>query len=94
MLNVWDSFCAYDPEPISGVLICCFGDPGLFLSCESSACPFTGQVEASFIGDTKYGEFVFVTCGERFKPMLERMALSVGLAPLLLHIEMVQPAGA
>lgn len=94
MLDVWARYCGQHPEPIDGVLIACFGDPGLFALRESSACPVTGLAEASFIEAAKHGEFAIVTGGERWKPMLERLALSLGFSPLLRHIELVQPTGA
>ena len=94
VLDVWARYCGQHPEPISGVLIGCFGDPGLFALRESSACPVTGLAEASFIEAAKHGEFAIVTGGERWKPMLERLAHSLGFAPLLQHIEIVQPTGA
>ena len=93
-LDVWASHCSQHPEPISGVLIACFGDPGLFALRESSACPVTGLAEASFIEAAQHGQFAIVTGGERWRPMLERLALSLGFAPLLKHIEIVQPTGA
>ena len=80
--------------PLAGVLIACFGDPGLFALRESCACPVTGLAEASFIEPAQHGGFAIVTGGERWRPMLHRLALSLGFAPLLKHIEIVQPTGA
>lgn len=94
VLDVWANYCSQHPEPMSGVLIACFGDPGLFALRESSACPVTGLAEASFIEAAKHGEFAIVTGGKRWKPMLQRLALSLGFAPLVRHIEIVQPTGA
>lgn len=94
VLDVWARYYGQHPEPIDGVLIGCFGDPGLFALRESSACPVTGLAEASFIEAAKHGEFAIVTGGLRWKPMLERLALSLGFAPLLRHIEIVEPTGA
>ena len=105
-LYVWAQYCAehgaeppeplepYRQEPLAGVLIACFGDPGLFALRESSACPVTGLAEASFIEAAQHGEFAIVTGGERWRPMLQRLALSLGFAPLLKHIEIVEPTGA
>jgi len=80
--------------PLDGVLIGCFGDPGLFALRESSACPVTGLAEASFIEAARCGPFAIVTGGERWKPMLERLALSLGYGGQLLHVETVAPTGA
>lgn len=80
--------------PLQGVLIGCFGDPGLFALRESSACPVTGLAEASFIEAARRGPFAIVTGGERWKPMLERLALSLGYGGHLLHVETVAATGA
>ena len=95
-LDVWAKHVSQqpEPEPLVGVLIACFGDPGLFALRESSACPVTGLAEASFIEAAQHGQFAIVTGGERWRPMLQRLALSLGFAPLLRHIEIVQPTGA
>ena len=80
--------------PLHGVLIGCFGDPGLFALRESSACAVTGLAEASFIEAARLGPFAVVTGGERWKPMLQRLALALGFGDALRHIETVTPTGA
>lgn len=80
--------------PLHGVLIGCFGDPGLFALRESSACPVTGLAEASFIEAARRGPFAIVTGGKRWPPILQRLALSLGYGEQLLHIETVAPTGA
>jgi allantoin racemase len=76
------------------VLIGCFGDPGLHALRESCAYPVTGLAEASFIEAAAVGKFAIVTGGLRWRPMLERLALSLGYAAQLQHIETVQQSGA
>ena len=76
------------------VLIGCFGDPGLFALRESSGCAVTGLAEASFTEAAAHGEFAIVTGGARWKPMLERLALSLDFAKHLQHIETVSQSGA
>jgi allantoin racemase len=93
-LQAWADELAASPAPLRGVLIGCFGDPGLFALRECSACPVTGLAEASFIEATAHGPFAVVTGGERWKPMLERLALALGHGPRLLHIHTVAPTGA
>ena len=93
-LDVWAKHVSQQPEPLAGVLIACFGDPGLFALRECSACPVTGLAEASFIEAAQYGDFAIVTGGERWRPMLQRLAGSLGFEPLLRHIEIVEPTGA
>lgn len=80
--------------PVDGVLIGCFGDPGLFALREASGCPVTGLAEASFILAAQRGPFAIVTGGERWRPMLRRLADSLGFGHLLRHIETVAPSGA
>jgi len=80
--------------PLQGVLIGCFGDPGLFALRESSACAVTGLAEASFIEAARLGPFAVVTGGERWKPMLQRLALALGFGGALRHVETVTPTGA
>lgn len=80
--------------PVDAVLIGCFGDPGLFALRESSACPVTGLAEASFIQAARLGPFAIVTGGERWGPMLRRLAAGLGYADRLCHVETVAPSGA
>ncbi len=80
--------------PPDAVLIGCFGDPGLFALRESSEAPVTGLAEASFIEAARLGAFAVVTGGQRWKPMLQRLAQALGFANTLVHIETVAPTGA
>lgn len=94
VLQTWAEQRAHDREALAGVLIGCFGDPGLFALRECSACTVTGLAEASFIQAARYGSFAIVTGGERWAPMLRRLAGSLGYGALLRHIETVAPTGA
>lgn len=93
-LDVWASHRGTPSHPLDGVLIGCFGDPGLFALREASACPVTGLAEASFIQAAAHGPFAIVTGGDRWKPMLERLAMGLGYGDKLRHIETVAPTGA
>lgn len=93
-LDAWAAYRQEMPGALDGVLIGCFGDPGLFALREASACRVTGLAEASFIQAGRYGPFAIVTGGERWKPMLMRLAQSLGYDKLLTHIETVVPSGA
>ncbi len=93
-LEVWAAQLRTGAQAPEAVLIGCFGDPGLFALRECSACPVTGLAEASFIEASAHGDFAIVTGGVRWKPMLERLAQSLGYGPRLLHIETVAPSGA
>lgn len=94
LLDAWATHRAENPNPLDGVLIGCFGDPGLFALRASSACPITGLAEASMQLAAAYESFAIVTGGERWRRMLERLALSLGHATALKHIEIVTPTGA
>ena len=93
LLETWADYLAEQKAP-DGVLIGCFGDPGLFALRESSACKVTGLAEASFMEASELGSFAIVTGGLRWKPMLQRLALSLGFGDALQHIETVTPTGA
>lgn len=93
-LQTWAESRQAQPQPFAGVLIGCFGDPGLFALREVSGCRVTGLAEASFMLAARHGPFAIVTGGERWRPMLERLAQSLGYGSLLRHIETVAPSGA
>jgi allantoin racemase len=93
-LQAWAEYLEANKEPLDGVLIACFGDPGLFALREMSCCPVTGLAEASFIQAATFGPFSIVTGGERWKPMLHRLANSLGFQNALRQIETVAPSGA
>ncbi len=93
-LQAWADYRLAQPGPLDGVLIGCFGDPGLFALREACGSRVTGLAEASFILAAQRGPFAIVTGGARWKPMLERLAHSLGYGHLLRHIETVAPSGA
>jgi len=83
------------PQPApDAVLIGCFGDPGLLALRESSPVPVTGLAEAAFIEAARHGRFAIVTGGERWGPMLQRLAQALGHGPALAGIHTVAPTGA
>ena len=93
-IGAWADYLQQHRAPLDGVLIGCFGDPGLFALREMAGCPVTGLAEASFIQAAVHGPFSIVTGGERWKPMLHRLAVNLGYGHLLKHIETVIPSGA
>lgn len=93
-LDAWAAEQGAASGALDGVLIGCFGDPGLFALREVSCSPVTGLAEASFIQAASHGPFAIVTGGERWKPMLHRLAGSLGFGAQLRHIETVAPTGA
>jgi Asp/Glu/hydantoin racemase len=93
VLDAWAAALADGAEPES-ILIGCFGDPGLFALREGSPAPVTGLAEAAFDEATRYGRFAIVTGGERWRPMLQRLAEALQCGPALAGIETVAPTGA
>ena len=94
LLDAWAHHLHTSQRVPDGVLIACFGDPGLFALRASSACPVSGLAEASFIQASALGDFAIVTGGVHWKPMLQRLALGLGFANQLKHIEIVKETGA
>lgn len=96
LLDAWAHAMADAPEceQPQRLLIGCFGDPGLHALRESCAYPVTGLAEASFMEASAIGSFAIVTGGQRWQPMLERLAMSLGYAQHLQHIETVPQSGA
>lgn len=95
LLDAWaaDQCDASTRQP-DAVLIACFGDPGLWALRESSAAPVTGLAEASFLEASHHGGFAVVTGGAAWKPMLQRLALGLGVHHQLVDIHTVAPSGA
>jgi allantoin racemase len=81
-------------QPATHILIGCFGDPGLHALREAAQCPVTGLAEAAFIEAAARGPFAIVTGGARWRAILQRLALSLGYADSLQHIETVEATGA
>lgn len=64
--------------PYDAVLIACFGDPGLLALRQMCPVPVTGLAESAFLQASRLGRFAVVTGGAAWKPMLERLAYSLG----------------
>jgi allantoin racemase len=96
-LDAWSVAMMNARTPPDAVLIGCFGDPGLLALRETSAAPVTGLAEAAFVeaaGASGHGRFAIVTGGARWKPMLERLAQSLGFGGALAGIHTVTQTGA
>jgi Asp/Glu/hydantoin racemase len=93
VLDAWAAAVARG-EHAGAVLIGCFGDPGLFALREASGVPVGGLAQAAFAAAARHGRFAVVTGGERWRPMLERLALALGHASALAGIHTVAPSGA
>ena len=93
-LDAWAAAIAPGQPRFDSVLLGCFGDPGLLALRQNSLIPVTGLAEASFIAAAARGRFAIVTGGVRWKPMLERLAHSLGFAEALAGIHTVEATGA
>ena len=94
LIDAWAHHLTHTSTPPDGVLIACFGDPGLFALRASSACPVSGLAEASFIQASQMGPFAIVTGGVHWPAMLHRLAQNLGFEKQLTGIEIVQETGA
>jgi Asp/Glu/hydantoin racemase len=94
LLDAWANHLHTSQRLPDGVLIACFGDPGIFALRASSAAPVSGLAEASFIQASALGAFAIVTGGVHWPAMLRRLALGLGYAEQIKAIEIVQETGA
>ena len=76
VLDAWAA--ARGQAPYDAVLIACFGDPGLLALRQICPVPITGLAEAAFLHASRLGRFAVVTGGAAWRPMLERLAHSLG----------------
>lgn len=93
-LDAWADAVAGPAGAPDAVLVGCFGDPGLLALRECSAAPVSGLAEASFFEAAWHGRFAVVTGGTRWRPMLQRLADSLGFRETLAGIHTVAPTGA
>jgi allantoin racemase len=93
-MDAWAEWLAQGGPVPDAVLIGCFGDPGLLALRECSAAPVMGLAEAAFIEAAQHGRFAVVTGGAAWKPMLQRLAYSLGYGDSLAHIHTVEATGA
>lgn len=77
-----DAYAA-SPGPWDAVLLACFGDPALFALREISPAPVVAFADAAMTDAARAGRFAIVTGGERWAPMLTRLAASLGHADSL-----------
>lgn len=92
--QAWKTWQESTPISVNGVLIGCFGDPGLFAMRESAGVPVTGLAEASFLEAEALGPYAIVTGGRAWGPMLKRLAMALPCGKNLMTIETVELDGA
>jgi len=94
-LDAWSAWQVDHASTRPGaILIGCFGDPGLMALRECAATPVIGLAEASFIEASVHGRFVVVTGGDRWRPILGRLAYSLGYEGRMAGVHTVTPDGA
>jgi allantoin racemase len=93
-LDAWAAALGPGQDRFDSVLLGCFGDPGLLALRQVSQIPVTGLAEASLVAAAEQGRFAIVTGGVRWKPMLQRLAHSLGLGTQLADIHTVDATGA
>ncbi len=93
VLDSWALAQAQALDP-AAVLVGCFGDPGLFALRDSARVPVTGLAEVAFAAAAWHGQFAVVTGGNRWRPMLSRLATALGHGSTLAGIHTVAATGA
>jgi Asp/Glu/hydantoin racemase len=79
---------------VDGVLLACFGDPGLLALKELANVPVIGLAEASFARASAGGRrFAIVTGGVRWRPMLASLVDELGFGEALAGIETLTLTG-
>lgn len=79
---------------IDGVLLACFGDPGLLALKEAADVPVVGLAEAScHLAAMQAQRFSIITGGHRWGPMLEEFVAGMGLSARLASVRTVAPSG-
>ncbi|MFO6420958.1 aspartate/glutamate racemase family protein [Hylemonella sp. W303a] len=102
-LKVWQQASAARATPFDGVIVGCFGDPGLFALREAANCPVTGLAEASIqeavrLMDAKVpsgkARCAIVTGGAAWGPMLRKLLPALNGGDRVTAIETVALTGA
>lgn len=76
-----------------GVVIGCFGDPGLHALRELAGCPVTSLAEAAVAEAARHGRCAIVTGGHAWKPMLQRLLPALAWGGQVQDIETVELSG-
>jgi allantoin racemase len=91
-LDAWRLYLGDRPQ---GVLVACFGDPGVWALREVSGVPVMGLAEAAMREAQALGPFGIVTGGQAWGPMLMRLARGLQCAgpQALVAVHTVQASG-
>lgn len=76
-----------EKDSYDGILIACYGDPGLYAAKELCSCPVLGIAETSMAMSLLMGSrFSILTASEKAVPMMENMVFQYGLQDRLAGI--------
>jgi allantoin racemase len=103
-LQAWRQASATRATPFDGVIVGCFGDPGLFALREAASCPVTGLAEATLMEAVQLmdasgqiaeqGRCAIVTGGAAWGPMLRKLLPALSGGERVAAIETVTLSGA
>lgn len=93
-LESWARYSSQHTLGPDGIVIACFGDPGLLALRELANCPVTGLAEAALVQAADFGRCAILTGGQAWKPMLERLLPDLAHADRVCGIETVELSGA
>ncbi|EYC51035.1 Asp/Glu racemase [Hylemonella gracilis str. Niagara R] len=103
-LQAWRQASAERATPLDGVIVGCFGDPGLFALREAANCPVTGLAEAALLEAVQLmdassqsagqGRCAIVTGGAAWGPMLRKLLPALAGGGRVAAIETVALSGA
>lgn len=103
-LQAWRQSSAERATPFDGVIVGCFGDPGLFALREAASCPVTGLAEAALmeavrVMDARHqhtgrARCAIVTGGAAWGPMLRKLLPALNGGERVAAIETVALSGA
>ena len=93
-LESWARYSSQRTLGPDGIVIACFGDPGLLALRELAGCPVTGLAEAALAQAAGFGRCAILTGGQAWKPMLERLLPDLAHADRVQGIETVELSGA
>lgn len=93
-LDAWRHATQGQATVPDGIVIGCFGDPGLHALRELADCPVTSLAEAAVAEAARHGRCAIVTGGHAWKPMLQRLLPFLAGGQHVQDIETVELSGA
>ena len=90
----WEAYRARGGPAPDAVLVACFGDPGVAALRLLTPVPVLGLAEVAMRRAADLGRYAVVTGGAAWGPMLQRLAVSLGLDAALAGVVTVDRTGA